>query len=104
MTQPIVRENASVIQVGSDLVFVTATKDGRGVFVENGQSNLFIPKGDAGKAILSAVTKTLAGMSEAPVKRTRRSSEEVQAERADRAAKWAAKQAEWAKKRDAKSK
>jgi len=53
----IVQEVTTAISVGNDQYLIKSTADGRGVNVQNKQGNLFIPYGQAGKAIVESLTK-----------------------------------------------
>ena len=72
--------NASVITQGSDVYILQPTSDGRGVNVQNAKGNLFVPSGQIGADIAKEILRlvnTKSEVSVAPVKRVRRTAEQI---------------------------
>jgi hypothetical protein len=67
----VVHQVTTAIQVGRDNYLLKGTEDGRGVNVQNEKGNLFIPYGDAGKAIVTELSKQIGANSGRKRRRTK---------------------------------
>lgn len=74
--------SAMVVEVGNDNYLLKPTNDGRGVRVENSGGSIFIPFGQAGKAILRTLGQLQPATVKATPKRTRRTKAQIAADRA----------------------